>query len=202
MLQQTLLFQPLTSCRDKHLTLSQNYRQLGLIAKINSRAGGTEKLPSNIGETANSTSDPLSALSVFTKNASDAAHTVTQVERDPTTGAILRVVQPKAKKYNPLNDPLNEVEDEEEENRAAASTKKNPTNGVVRALEVQASNEAEKRPRQQSQREKEWIAGLVEKYGDDVRSMVRDKKANPYQQTEADIRKRIERWKNGGGSKA
>ena len=127
---------------------------------------------------------------------------MTQVERDPTSGAILRVVQPKSKKDNPLNDPLNEVEDEEEDNRAAAATKKSSTNGVVRALEVQASNEAEKRPRQQSQREKEWIVGLVEKYGDDVRSMVRDRKANPYQQTEADIRKRIEKWKSGGGAKA
>ncbi|MCJ1351637.1 MAG: Nucleolar protein 16 [Icmadophila ericetorum] len=188
---------------DKNLTLSQNYQKLGLIAKINSRAGGTEKLASYVENTDNTTSDPLGPLFISTKNASKAAHTTTQVERDPETGAILRVVQSKSKKDNPLNDPLNEIEDEEEEESVSrSSAEKSSTNGVVRALEEQASNIAEKRPRQQSQREKEWIANLVEKYGDDLRSMARDRKMNPNQQTEVDIRKRIERWKSGRGVKA
>ena len=70
--------------------------------------------------------------------------------------------------------------------------------GIVRALEEQASMEIKERPRQQSRREKEWLTELVEKYGENYSRMVMDRKLNPYQQSEGDLRRRIKRWKDKG----
>ena len=59
--------------------------------------------------------------------------------------------------------------------------------------------EAKKKPRQQSRREQEWIEALVGKWGEDFRGMVRDRKLNPWQQSEGDLRRRVGRWRGGGG---
>jgi nucleolar protein 16 len=68
--------------------------------------------------------------------------------------------------------------------------------GIVRQLEEQASRVAEKKPRKQSAREKEWCAALVEKWGEDYKSMFRDRRLNPMQQTEADLKRRIQKWRS------
>ena len=119
-----------------------------------------------------------------------------QVEKDPETGRILRVIRPDEEQepiHNPLNDPLNEIMDVE------APTHGEETTNIISELEKEAEEEGErlakKRPRQQSQREEEWIVRLVEKHGDNVRAMVRDRRLNPMQQTEGDIGKRIKKWK-------
>ena len=67
-------------------------------------------------------------------------------------------------------------------------------NEIVRQLEEQASRVAEKKPRAQSAREKEWCASLVEKHGQNWMAMVRDRRLNPMQQTEADIKKRVSKY--------
>jgi len=69
-----------------------------------------------------------------------------------------------------------------------------PTTEVVKALIERASRGA-KVERNQSEREKEWIERLVERYGEDYRKMSWDKKLNPYQQSEGDIRKRVVKWR-------
>lgn len=74
--------------------------------------------------------------------------------------------------------------------------------GIVRELEEHASVEAKKKPRQQSKREEEWIANLVATYGDDYRRMVRDRKLNPMQQSEGDLKRRIRKWKERQGQAA
>lgn len=67
---------------------------------------------------------------------------------------------------------------------------------VVSQLARMASMEGEKkRPRKQSRREEEWVERLVEKYGDDVGKMVRDRKLNPMQQSHGDIAKRVRIWR-------
>lgn len=123
---------------------------------------------------------------------------------------------------NPLNDPLNEVADEYNEAAQRASDQKldgEEFNGfdddddeemeddsassgpkaIVKALEAQVEAEAaeleKRKPRTQSKREEEWIERLVEKYGDDTRAMVRDRRLNPMQQSEGDIKRRIRKWK-------
>lgn len=120
-----------------------------------------------------------------------------EVERDPETGAILRVVNdPFALNDNPLNDPINEiVDDEAEEWSAFAMVPAGQTdNPVIRQLEEAARNGVKKAPRKQSEREEEWIEKLVAKYGDDYGKMTRDRKLNPFQQSEGDIRRRAKKW--------
>lgn len=125
-----------------------------------------------------------------------------EVERDPETGAILRVIgEPKAV-YNPLNDHLNELDDDEEApewNGFAMVPEERSDNPVIRQLEEAARNGVRKAPRGQSQREVEWIERLVSKHGDDYGSMARDLKLNPMQQTAADIRKRVKKYNDSKG---
>ena len=72
--------------------------------------------------------------------------------------------------------------------------------GIVAELEAAArAGGGQKRPRMQSRREEEWIARLVGRWGDDFRGMVRDRRLNPGQQTEGDLRRRVKRWRDGGG---
>lgn len=79
---------------------------------------------------------------------------------------------------------------------------KKDSNPIVQQLEDMAARAPEKKPRKQSEREREWIERLVGKYGDDHKRMARDMKLNPMQQTEADIRKRVDKWRSFGGSVA
>lgn len=115
--------------------------------------------------------------------------TEVRVERDPETGKIIRVIHDK--KENPLNDQL--LTDDEED--ADMSEVGGETHGIIAELERQAASAPEKKPRKQSAREKEWIERLVSKYGEDTKKMSRDMKLNPMQQTEADIARRIKKWR-------
>lgn len=124
-------------------------------------------------------------------------HEEVTVERDEG-GNIIRVVRSgeQAKNDNPLNDPLNDLEMETEQ----GPTEQKTQTEVVAALEKEAAEEAallekKRKPRSQSGREEEWIESLMAKYGDDVSKMVRDRKLNPMQQTEGDLKRRIKKWK-------
>jgi nucleolar protein 16 len=88
-----------------------------------------------------------------------------------------------------LNDPLNDLSDEENTPKVARES-----TSVVKELERQAAIEGRKKPRHQSQREQQWIQDLVEKYGDDFGKMARDTKLNIYQQSEGDIKRRVKKW--------
>jgi len=192
-------------------TLTQNYRRLGLTSRLNSATGGTEKLRAgDISKT--STTSKLAISNAIPKQFAPSS---ARVERDPTTGKILRVIH--AEDDNPLNDPLNVVEAmdfegaeddgevfegfEGEETRVGKSGKKGKKsqNEIVRKLEEQASMVAEKKERTQSEREREWIERLVGKWGEDFEKMARDRKLNPMQQTPADIKRRVGKWKAKGG---
>lgn len=182
--------------RDRKLTLSQNYKQLGLSSKLNAASGGTEKKVPKAGEDVQPPVRDSLAIAGPRANAKFIPQEI-QVERDPETGKIIRVIRPDVDfDSNPLNDPLNdsmEVEPQE------PPTRTQKQNDIITQLEAQAAHEEEmllkKRPRHQSSREEEWITRLVEKHGDDIRAMVRDKKLNPMQQTEGDIGRRLKKWK-------
>lgn len=181
------------------MTLTQNYRRLGLVHRLNAPAGGIERR-ANDDELADSLHINGSAKAITKQSLGEI-----KVERDPETGKILRVVRDnddeieiagrKHKRSNPLNDPLNDLSDDDEGSQQHMNT----DSAIVRQLELQAVKEEEavkkKKPRQQSQREEEWISSLVEKHGDDYRAMTRDRKLNPMQQTEGDLRRRIRKWK-------
>jgi nucleolar protein 16 len=89
------------------------------------------------------------------------------------------------------------IDDDDDEEAGAGRGAKKARKGakVVRQLEAEARRPVEKKVRHQSEREKEWLARLVERHGDDTAAMARDMKLNPMQQTEADIARRIKKWK-------
>ena len=190
--------------RDRKLTLTQNYKLLGLSSRLNAPTGGSEKKP---------IADKQNEDQAVTKNAfsmpksrknTKLVPTETRVERDSQTGRILRIIRSdgrtedavtQRRRLNPLNDPLEDLSDEEE-----AIGKSTKPSDVVAELEAQAVEESailarKTRPRQQSKREEEWVVRLVEKYGDDTRAMARDIKLNPMQQSEGDLCRRLKKWK-------
>lgn len=120
-----------------------------------------------------------------------------RVVRDRKTGAIVSVQDGRKEREgrNPLNDPLNELSDSEAEDGEEEREDIGRSRGIVPDLEEAAKYSKKKRPRRQSQREREWIERLVEKWGDDWGGMVRDRRLNPQQQTEGDLRRRVGLWK-------
>jgi nucleolar protein 16 len=238
-------------CRDRSLTLLQNYKRLGLTSRLNGATGGAEKMKKQkkivvpVDHVAGAENDDddvdddridgenVDGLAIHGKT--ESARLVpaeVKVERDALTGRILRVVGAEAgvgdnddgtrgqerRKWRRkrLDDPLNsdsdskELGEEEDDDdgrdsstKDAAAAARNPrqaSTAVVAALEAQAEEEAAqltrtKRPRKQSKREEEWIARLVQRHGEDVRAMARDRRLNPMQQTEADIGRRVRKWR-------
>ncbi|KAF8865887.1 hypothetical protein BDZ45DRAFT_668300 [Acephala macrosclerotiorum] len=179
-------------------TLTQNYRRLGLTSRLNSATGGIEKHRAGT-ESKSSTSSKLAITNAIPKTI---APTEARVERDET-GKIIRVIHAKSRP-NPLNDPLNSDSDEEMaddgEGFEGFDGEKIEQNEIVKQLEEQASMGAPPTERKQSDREKEWIERLVAKYGEDYIKMSGDMRLNPMQQTPADIKRRVGKWKAKGGA--
>jgi nucleolar protein 16 len=115
---------------------------------------------------------------------------IAKIERGPD-GKILRVIHAEVQKPNPLQDPLNDLASESEDEVEVPMAKTD----IVRRLEEQARNAAPKKPRKQSTREAEWVAQLVAKYADDYTKLVRDRRLNPMQQSEGDLKRRVRRWR-------
>ncbi|KAM0452237.1 hypothetical protein ACHAPV_008736 [Trichoderma viride] len=187
---------------DKKETLAQNYRRLGLLARLKTPTGGTEKLlkSSSAQDEANKAaaaakSDPFAISSIAELGALSEA----KVERD-SEGNIVRVISRKA---NPLNDPLNEVDTDSEAEDEYANAEEwgginddgVGTTDVVKSLIEEAKNPVAPKIRYQSEGEREWLEKLVAKHGDDTRAMARDPKLNPMQQTASDIAKRLKKLK-------
>ena len=178
--------------------MSQNYKRLGLSSRLNAAAGGKEKKRTSKDDALQDTK--RDSLAIAGSRAAITGPQEVQVERDPETGRIIRVITAEdgAENDNPLNDPLNDTRDYDDEDSEPRTQ-----NDVIAALEAQAAQEeallTQKRPRRQSQREEEWIGRLVDKHGDDIKAMVRDRKLNPMQQAEGDIRRRVKKWKANHG---
>ncbi|EXV00218.1 ribosome biogenesis protein [Metarhizium robertsii] len=180
--------------RDKKETLAQNYRRLGLVARLKAPTGGVEK---KLGATTTgiSKNDPFAITSVGKAIVSEA-----KVERD-ADGKIIRVLG--TTRPNPLNDPLNNLDSDSEEDGAGEEwggiaereAEEEDTTDVVRSLIEESHNPAPKAARYQSEREREWLEKLVEKHGDDYGAMARDAKLNPMQQTARDIGRRIKKMR-------
>jgi nucleolar protein 16 len=186
--------------RDKSQTLTQNYRRLGLTSKLNAPSGGIEKTDIN-SQSAEQLFDSLHILSGG-KPPKALLPSEVQVVRDPKSGRILQVVHPESQqderiRRNPLNDPLNDLSDAEDDSTLSQPRTSNRYSGVIQVLEAQADEEASrpKKARHQSRREEQWIGRLVEKYGEDFKAMSRDRRLNIMQQSEGDLKKRVRRWK-------
>lgn len=157
--------------------------------------------------------DPLSIVAVSRKGGvGEIQLEEAKIERDHDTGAILRVIEDgKPSRPNPLNDPLNGLDDSEDDEQSTlnqhASNLQSATarwgttkakTDVVRALEEQASRAMTKYKPKQSDGERGFVQELVEKYGDDYAKMARDIKINYMQRSEGDIKRRVRRWREAG----
>lgn len=236
--QKHILSNPIIAANwDKSQTLSQNYKRLGLATKLNKHTGGVERKGGDIDlgvydgsddegrKRKRSGADSLHVTSGSSKRKERLDVGEVRVERDPETGRILRVVEEKRSKPNPLNDPLNEVEglDEEDGEEGASweqlakqqhdlelrgdqgredddEDNEEGKTEVVKALEARASRPKAKYERKQTENEVAFIKELVRKHGEDYGKMARDMKINYMQRSEGDLKKRIKIWKERGGS--
>ncbi|KAL8631070.1 hypothetical protein Q9189_003181 [Teloschistes chrysophthalmus] len=193
-------------------TLSQNYRRLGLVSKLNSRAGGVEVKTSPSSSSSyneRKTAGEDDGLVIRNVDPTTLVPGTVRIERDPETGAIVRVVgDGDAAKDGvrrrwggrELVDLLGDEAPKAEQHDLSANPEvfSSGAAGIVPELLRQAEGDGvKKRPRKQSRREEEWVEALVEKYGDDVGGMARDRKLNPMQQSEGDIGRRFKAWKKG-----
>ncbi|KAF4849229.1 Nucleolar protein 16 [Colletotrichum siamense] len=180
---------------NKKETLTQNYRRLGLTARLRNPTGGVEKTLSQV-ERLKSAKPAPSPFDIAPME--QAVVDEARVERDEN-GKIVRIHYSKSSRANPLNDPLNDIEadsdeEEEEETEEWGGIDDESRPEVIRLLEKEASRGELKKPRHMSQQEKEWLERLIAKHGDNAEAMARDRKLNPMQQTSADIARRLRRF--------
>ncbi|KAH3675735.1 hypothetical protein WICMUC_002527 [Wickerhamomyces mucosus] len=179
---------------DYNLTLKQNYKKLGLTAKLQIPAGGIEqsletpraKKPTHdiyerdeeVGdyEEEEEEEDPEDI------DENDIPLGEARIIRDKETNEVIKVIYGKKKK---LDDDLDLIENPIEA----------PKTEVVRQLEEYANRKIEIVERKASQREGDWIKSLYEKHGDDYEKMKWDKKLNIYQQSTGDLKRRVTKWK-------
>ncbi|TKA26481.1 hypothetical protein B0A50_05318 [Salinomyces thailandicus] len=201
---------------DKTQTLEQNYKRLGLASKLNKHTGGREVKAEDVRrqrEEDEAGTRKLDKLAIGGQRRSGKFEmSEARVERDPETGEILRVIEPESqKRANPLNDPLADLDSEESEDEDGALNQHasnaapfDPENGVrtdvVKRLEQEASRPAKKHVPKQSENERAFIVELVAKYGDDYVAMARDMKINYMQRSEGDLKRRVKKWRQSGGS--
>lgn len=168
---------------DYSLTLQQNYKKLGLRAKLGSMAGGQEQKVETLTdfrkrkeeEDKNKHITPTDIEN--TDDPSKIPEGEARLIRDPETNEVIKVVHGTMKVEAPKKE-------------------KKENSQVVNELEKLAQqNASHKRERTLSERESDWAKSLYEKYGDDYEKMKWDKKLNIYQQTAGEIRKRITKWK-------
>jgi nucleolar protein 16 len=183
---------------NKKETLAQNYRRLGLVSKLNKRAGGIQRLGTDA-EKVNGEPNPF-AIKPGTTRA-----TVTQkldevvLERDEETGELV-VKDDGSAKLNPLNDPLFGIDDQDEKDWVTVmghiGKEKDGVvkTGMTEALEDLARSGTKKKPRHQSEREEDWLQALVDKHGQDYEAMFRDRQLNIMQQSQGDLKKRVKKW--------
>lgn len=196
--------------RDRNQTLTQNYRRLGLVHRLNAPAGGSERRATDDGYE-EQPEDNLHIRGSAKATTGQLAAKEAKVERDPETGKIIRVIHDddeievagrKHRGSNPLNDPLDNLANEED--RVEEMVKQgNAGSGIVKQLERQAVQEGHavegKKPRHMSKQEQEWVERLVARHGDNIGAMVRDMKLNPMQQSAGDLKRRIRKWKESQG---
>ncbi len=206
---------------DQSQTLAQNYKRLGLAARLNKTTGGIEKTAADLDSGREEQDVGVANRSrkqhglVIAGGSRKAAQTLDLreigVERDAKTGQILRVLDSASARANPLHDPLNDLDsDSEVSDRemfdqhgnavdTSTLTVSQSRTAVVERLQREASKPVVKYKHKQSEGEREFVEALLEKYGEDYGKMARDMKINYMQRSEADLKRRIRKWKESGG---
>ncbi|CAB4256390.1 similar to Saccharomyces cerevisiae YER002W NOP16 Constituent of 66S pre-ribosomal particles, involved in 60S ribosomal subunit biogenesis [Maudiozyma barnettii] len=193
---------------DYSMTMKQNYKNLGLRAKLQAPSGGQEVDYSEIKEkvpVSSTVEDGSDEDDELDENDSEDEQDINndeseegfdenkipegeaRIQRD-SEGNVVKVVYGKLKKFDIDEDVevlRKQVAEEEEESKT----------DVVRELERYAARPEVTDVRIQSEREEAWLERLYKKYGDNYKKMFFDKKLNIYQQSVGDIKKRMNIWK-------
>lgn len=180
------------------LTLSQNYKIIGLLSRLGKLSGGTEadlnhivkKKPVIKATFFENSDDDKSILSDESSNDSEPDENQipegeARIHRDSERN-ITKIVYGRKKKIDIDRDVKDLKEDLEKVEKKTE---------VVKELEAYASTPRLSKKRVQSSREEEWLEKLYNKHGDNYKRMFFDKKLNIYQQTVNDLKKRVEKWK-------
>lgn len=214
--QKPLLANPLIAEHwDRSQTLSQNYARLGLQSKLNRATGGRE-IHTIAGAEAVKTTEARQNRLTARGNTQHFDVKEAKIERDPQTGAILRVMQQEGAAnedghkihgpYKPLNDPLEELDSMIVESAGVTDVEQDSartvievSSRIVKSLEREAALPSAPKKRKQSDREKAFLQKLIDKYGiDDSKGcfdqMSRDPQLNVMQQSPGDLRKRVRRY--------
>ena len=167
---------------DKSLTLQQNYKRLGLRAKLGSMAGGQEQKVETLTEIRAKREKSASKVKPSdieqTEDPAQIPEGEARLIRDEDTNEVVRVIYGTMKVSK-------DSEASEVENTL-----------VIKQLEEYAQKNSQlKRERTASDRENEWLKSLYEKHGDDYDKMKWDKKLNVQQQSAGELRRRITKWK-------
>lgn len=196
---------------DYSLTMKQNYKNLGLRAKLQTPSGGqevdyskvAEKVPvksvvdeegsdeddelneDNEDEEQNNEPEAKNGDEEFDENKIPEGEARIQRDED---GNVIKVVYGKLKKFDI-------DEDVETLKKQAAEEEEETKTDVVRELELYASRPEVTDARIQSEREEEWLERLYKKHGNNYQKMFFDKKLNIYQQSVGDIKRRLNIWK-------
>lgn len=172
----------ITANWDHSLTLQQNYKRLGLRAKLGGLAGGVEQDVVKY-------SDQKHHEEEKDENTKKTPQQIAN-EQDPS-----KIPEGEARIIR--NQETNEVEKiiygTMKVDSGADKTEASP---VIQKLQQQAiKNASIVKERTQSERETEWLKNLYEKHGDDYDKMMWDKKLNIFQQSAGDLKRRINKWK-------
>ncbi|RPA91110.1 hypothetical protein L873DRAFT_1838780 [Choiromyces venosus 120613-1] len=170
---------------DRKQTLSQNYRRLGLVSRLGKATGGVEKVfPSTTAQQ----QQTQEGKEKKKKKEERLAPGEARIVRDED-GRVIQVIYGKS-----AEEALDSDNDRDDREGFAGCT--GGENDIVKKLEAQAAVGEKKNKKILCAGEMDWIARLVERYGEeDFERMARDRKLNVYQQTVGDIRRRVAIWK-------
>ncbi|KAK9472726.1 ribosome biogenesis protein Nop16 [Dipodascopsis tothii] len=185
---------------DEKLTVSQNYKKMGLVARVGGVAGGTEK-DLRVPRAYISKAEKAESAAADKAAANEAAVPIMQ-GLPQATSREARIVRHEDGRVEVVyadsgagDDPADDSSFEKASGLMTKPAKVVPAKTSVAAeLEALANRPVEKKERTASERESDWIQALVTKHGDDYEAMFRDRKLNVWQQSVGDIRKRVVKW--------
>ena len=191
-----------------------------MTAKLQHPTGGIEKSQKDTqpihSDSEEEAKNGVSRDEISQKKATTLVPQEVSIERDPHTGAIIRIISPQDSGHKVVAHGTSQNKSAEkttasnksifsewvpdtssDDDDSAPAWPTGTADTVVSKLERQTGAVKGVSKRKQSARELEWLSRLEAKYGEDYARMARDMKLNPMQQSEGDIRRRFGRWKEG-----
>ncbi|EPQ32158.1 uncharacterized protein PFL1_00355 [Pseudozyma flocculosa PF-1] len=176
---------------DKKLTVRQNYAKLGLLPSLShNQSGGLER------------SDPYHPANIAAASAAAAAAAaesgkpkkgMARIIRDDEGNVVDIIEAADDEETTPWGKPLKDIVDSDEQIENWMPPKSNldkDGNPIVQALE-QLEAQAAPVIRHTSTAERTWLHEMVQKHGQDIESMAKDRRINVHQKTAGEIRRAI-----------